>query len=85
MSDFPCKFFVLNVGVNTTVRMIRFKHINTYLRDIEPISMDTVYKSKNPIFYIKHDVFEYDDEKQEIDWDLTEGFPRMVKWDAKLI
>jgi hypothetical protein len=89
-SDFPCKFFVFNVGINTTVRMTQFKHLNTYLKNINPAASKYIYKPKNPknpVFRIKHGEFIYedDDEKPKIDWDLTEDFPRVVDWDAKLL
>jgi hypothetical protein len=49
--------------------MTRFKHIHTYLDDIELISIVPEYK---------YNTFKFDfddDEEQEIDWESTEGFP----------
>jgi hypothetical protein len=83
-SDFPCKFFIFNVGINTTVKMTRFIHINTYLRDIEDIARDTVYKLKTSSKF-NINTFNFDDEEPELDEDLTEGFPRMVMWNTKLL
>jgi hypothetical protein len=60
-----------------------------YLRDIENIETVTVYKAptfKSPVY--KRNTFTFnleDDEKPEIDWDLTEAFPRAVKWNTKLL
>jgi hypothetical protein len=86
MSDFPCKFFILNVGINTTVKMARFKHINRYLYDIEPMSNGLVYKPRNPVINFKHGEFVYEyEEEPEIDWDLTEELPRMVIWRTELL
>jgi hypothetical protein len=89
-SDFPCKFFVFNIGINTTVKMTRFKHVNTYFRNIEPAATAFVYKPtnpKNPRFMIKHGqwVYEDDDEEPEVDEALTESWPRVVSWDAPLL
>jgi hypothetical protein len=71
-SDFPCKFFVLIMGPDATVRMTRLKHINTYLNDIEPISIAPVCKYNNFFKFVN-------DEEPDIDMDSTDGFPRMVK------
>jgi hypothetical protein len=88
LSDFPFKFFVLNVGPNTTVRMTRFKYINTYLHDIEPISFAPVCKPKtfkSPVYKFNTFKFDLDDEEPEIDWDSTEEFPRMINWETELL
>jgi hypothetical protein len=89
-SDFPCKFFVFNIGLNTTVRMTRFKRVNTYFRNIEPGASAIVYKPTNPEnhrFKMKHGeiVYEDDDEEREVDEVLTEFRPRIVSWDAPLL
>jgi hypothetical protein len=84
-SDFPCKFFVLNVEPDTTVRMTWLKHINTYLNEIEAISMAPVYKHNSLVFNIKYGVFKFDDKEQEVDWDSTERFPRIVIWGTELL
>jgi hypothetical protein len=46
--------------------------------------MVPVYKYKSPVLSIKHGVFIHDEEP-EVDEDLTEGFPKMVKWGTKLL
>jgi hypothetical protein len=86
-SDFPCKFFVSNIGISTTLRMTKFKHINTYLHNIDPGASAFVYEPKDPIFRFKHGehVYDYDDEEPEIDEVLAEFKPRIVSWDAKLL
>jgi hypothetical protein len=89
MSDFPCKFFVFNVGV-TTVRMTKFKHINTYLYPIDPCAFNFIYKDKEPKnlrFRMKHGeiVYEGDDEEPEVDEVLTEDNPRVVNWNATIL
>jgi hypothetical protein len=75
MSDFPCKFFVFNVGV-TSVRMTRFKHDNRYFDNIEQGAAAIVYK------WVYEDD---DDEEPEVDKDLTEFAPRIVSWEAELL
>jgi hypothetical protein len=72
MSDFPCKFFIYTKGYETTMRITRSKHIDTYLNDIDTdISIVQVYK---------YNVFKYDDddEEPELDIESAEYNPRQV-------
>jgi hypothetical protein len=91
MSDFPCKFFIKTEGKDTTVRMTQFKHIDTYLDDIDyNVSIAPQLKTRPvaPVYKrrYKYDEFKFDDDDEpENDYETTEYHPRKVIEETTLL
>jgi hypothetical protein len=90
MSDFPCKFFIKTEGKDTIIRMSRFKHIDTYLNDIDyNISIVPEFHSIAPAYKrrYKYNKFRFDDENDELENDneTVEYHPRRVMEETTLM
>jgi hypothetical protein len=89
-SDFPCKLFIKTEGKDTTVRITRFKHIDTYLNDIDyDISNTPQFKTIAPTYKRRYRYNEFrfddDDEEPEYQYEPTINNPRRVMDDTTLL